>query len=312
MAEGCVAQLHGDMKFDGKPKYQQVEVSISHGIFNKDKRHGISSIATAMGFPVAVKALYIERVWCEKLEQKKPIVEDKQKEIMASGERQPKSRKTEGYFMSTEDKRFDPYENLEVMQLMVDADTKSELWGRVDAKWYSQLFGSIVLVVRPPSEDLTVNQLEALCYYSKKNLIPKMESMLDPEDCLVDSDDDLENHDNLIPPKVKREEFRHEYLLSGKFERFFEKLKQKKLEEGDASWADTVSPRPPRVVEEPAIKKEEEDVVIKMEDITMAETTTEETTTSSGPGLFKFWRPLSVVTVLISSIPNVTSQPSPI
>lgn len=81
--------------------------------------------------------------------------------------------------------------------------------------------------------------------------------------------------------KQRMIEFSQEYLSGEKFDRFFSKLKANKLEEGDESWADDVSPRPQPVVDPATTAKKEEveedikmeDIELKMEDIAMADMT---------------------------------------
>jgi hypothetical protein len=235
----------GEVKNDGKKKFQDVEVSRLHSIFRGGGR--ISSITQKMGFPLLMKASGVDERWQKQWEEKS---------------------------ISDTERGSDPWEHPEVRHLMVITDMESELYGSVDRDSGPSIgpsTGPITpIVVRKDMEDLTANQLEAVVSYSRKNLMPKMREIVEAaEEACYDV------------TKQRMTEFSQEYLSGEKFDRFFSKLKANKLEEGDESWADDVSPRPQPVVDPATTAKKEEveedikmeDIELEMEDIAMADMT---------------------------------------
>jgi hypothetical protein len=120
---------------------------------------------------------------------------------------------------------FDPYENRAVRLLMFNADIEDTLkWGMVDLKWDNGM-DKTALIARKDFKDLTPQQLEALVEFIEREI-----------DLAMISEDG-------IMPRKEREAVVEVYMKSSKFDDFFDKLKVKKLAEGDLSWTEAISPR---------------------------------------------------------------------
>ncbi|KAF8856162.1 hypothetical protein BDZ45DRAFT_727639 [Acephala macrosclerotiorum] len=203
----------GDMIFMKKRRYRNVEVRRDHPIFT-DKQVDVPPIAEHLGFPLLVQELPLDRSWADKI---------------------------------TSDTPFDPYENAELVVLMMDLAVKDPEenygWGLPPVKWYLPRHGSekmedmmsslrleglcadvetkgpiqerTALVVRKDGKDLISEQIEALVEYARK------------VDWLIRDDEMGE-----FCEKEARMALVQEHFLSSEFDDFFDKLKQEKLSEG--------------------------------------------------------------------------------
>jgi hypothetical protein len=94
----------------------------------------------------------------------------------------------------------------------------------VDLKWDNGM-DKTALIARKDFKDLTPQQLEALVEFIEREI-----------DLAMISEDG-------IMPRKEREAVVEVYMKSSKFDDFFDKLKVKKLAEGDLSWTEAISPR---------------------------------------------------------------------
>lgn len=206
----------GEMKFEHKNKYTEVSISRHHPLFSHSD--AVSGISKHLGFPLLVKRLQSNPQW---------------KKLM---ENLPKNSS------------FDPEENPEWLYLVLDVEVESKKWGSWLGHWDMRV-DPTVLVARKDMKDLTIHQVEALVSFSKTVVEWEMDDAARKEaEQGADADDtyysDYEDGDELahIPSQKVRREFLEEYLLSDKFEKFFEEFKQEKLAEGDATWSDAIVP----------------------------------------------------------------------
>jgi hypothetical protein len=238
---------NGDVKYDGKKKYQQVDVKLGHEIFFE--HHGISSITKELGFPLRVLAVPVDEGWRLKWHERR---------------------------LPDKPPYCDPFQHVEVFNLMLEVDMHHETYATADAKWEYLTGSNVFLVMRDNYKDLMANQLEAVISYSAECLKRKLNALNPRESDWFNSagkEDDEYDSDIEMPRKMKlkRVAFQNEYLSGLAFDRFFNKLKVAKMEEeskagGEKTWKFTSSPQPqPATNPETMIKDEE--VVLKMEEI---------------------------------------------
>jgi len=186
---------NGDVKYDGKKKYQQVDVKLGHEIFFE--HHGISSITKELGFPMKLLAVPVDEGWWVKY----PALA---------------IPRDEGWRLKWHERRLpnkppycDPFQHVEVFNLMVEVDMHHETYATADAKWYSLTGSNALLVMRNDYKDLMANQLEAVVSYSAECLTSKLNALNPRESDWFNSageEDDDYDSDNEKPRKMKFEE----------------------------------------------------------------------------------------------------------
>ncbi|KAH8752185.1 hypothetical protein BGZ57DRAFT_724054, partial [Hyaloscypha finlandica] len=197
----------GEMKFEGKKNFTEVTISRYHPIFSHN--NGESGISKHLGFPLLVKLIPPNPTWNEMMTQ------------------------------LPRNKQFSLYENPAAVSLMVDVEVASKNW-KLPPKFWDRGEDSTVLVARKDMKDLTACQVEVLTNYCQHEVSWKMGVVMEKEMCdgvgywKVDE----ETGDINIPTDKTRQKFINDYLLSGKFAKYFEKFKQNKVPKGDATWAD--------------------------------------------------------------------------
>lgn len=123
--------------------------------------------------------------------------------------------------------RFDPCLNREVVFLMRNMDVSSvDGFDTVDAMKWDNGIDYTVLVARKDGKEVTTYQVEALVTYIKDVMMDYI-SREDPHMSGFQYHR-YETHQRLVD----------ELILSGKFKKFFEKLRAEKVKAGDASWAE--------------------------------------------------------------------------
>jgi hypothetical protein len=113
--------------------------------------------------------------------------------------------------------------------------------GRDEGKWETHT-DQPFLVARADKEDITAPQVEALHHYYIEDLCHEFGRHRTKEET-QHSIYDFGPSDELRQSRSYREKFINEYLPSRNFEDRFEKVKQKKLAEGDLSWNDATPPQ---------------------------------------------------------------------
>jgi hypothetical protein len=124
---------------------------------------------------------------------------------------------------------FNTLKNSEPYYLLAETNTNVNIedwgWGHVSGDdWDINKLGS-VLVYQKDGKDITSRQVEVLVYYCQHELLPAMKPLAST---VYDGND--------------RKEFIEENMCRAKFEKFFARYKQNKIEEGDRTWAMEVSP----------------------------------------------------------------------
>ena len=229
----------GEMKFEGKKQFTEVTISRSHPVFSQNS--GVSSISKHLGFPLLVKRIPPNPNWNEKMAQ------------------------------LPRNKKFDPYENLDAVCLMVDVEVASMHWGLAPKIW-DRGEDLTVLVVRKDMKDITACQVEVLSNYCQLEVSWNMAAVMEQEMCGgADGADEVhwvvdeETGEPSIPTDRARAKFIDDYLRSDKFANYFEEFKQNKVSKGDATWADaTLPPKgsvPDKIVE---TKEERHEAMLRM------------------------------------------------
>jgi hypothetical protein len=122
-----------------------------------------------------------------------------------------------------------PYANPFAHALDIIVDPESDRWGCEGFGQYEVL--GRVLVAREDKKSITPRQIEAIISFIQDYVEPKMET----------------ERDNLVEMELgqmlsARKKFVKDNISKDKFEQFFNKLKKGKIEAGDASWKDEISP----------------------------------------------------------------------
>lgn len=128
-----------------------------------------------------------------------------------------------------------PYENKKAVYLNLITDTLSTKFGFVDRDEWDQEVGR-VLVVRKDRKDIAVHLVEAMVYFSRDVIHPlilKHRRVTEESPPTQLSLEELsQGRTQLVQSQICRT----------KFEEFFQRFKQGKVDDGDTSWAEDVSP----------------------------------------------------------------------
>jgi hypothetical protein len=120
--------------------------------------------------------------------------------------------------------------NLEVECLYISVEVCKDTWGIKGLGSPSAIMGRY-LVRREDEEDITPHQVEAIVAFFRTEIYPKMSS----------------ERGRLIgklkeKKREAKEKFLEDYFARAKFEEFFVKYKKGKIEGGDDSWTEEISP----------------------------------------------------------------------
>ena len=122
------------------------------------------------------------------------------------------------------------------LALITEMNIKSKHWGGVNcAKWETGQDQSFI-VAREDKEGITAQQVESLVQYYQEVLSAEIKKMKKGSKAQPGKE--------VRPNQAARKKFVEDYLMPEQFCKFFEELKQKKLLEGDKSWANAVPPLP--------------------------------------------------------------------
>jgi len=130
---------------------------------------------------------------------------------------------------------YNPWENYKAVYLNGVFGLESNCWGFSDMIEYDLRPGSVV-VVRADRKDLCPKQIEALGDFCHFGYLCDARTQFREDLEAMKRDFTSEEMSNL------RAKFLKEHLNQAVFEVFFDKLKRRKIEAGDSSWASAVSP----------------------------------------------------------------------
>jgi len=191
--KGVIIYCLGDRKLLHKNQYMEIKIKSNSAVFNDDP----TTISKHMGLPLITFKLAPAPEW----------------------------RHHSLPFLN-----FNPYQNIEAVNMNRDMDIASYRWGWANPRKWDIRPGS-VLVVRADRKDITSQQVEALALYC-------MEELEDVREEEMESEEEM----TAAQKKTARENFVRDHLSQAKFDPFFERLKAKKVAAGDSDWSGSVSP----------------------------------------------------------------------
>ncbi|KAF7934762.1 uncharacterized protein EAE98_002807 [Botrytis deweyae] len=125
-----------------------------------------------------------------------------------------------------------PHRNEEALFLFLTIDPEDESWGGLSPKdmvrFPLQEIGSFQ-VVRKDKKSITVHQVEVIANYFRRVVYFEMGNL-------------IHRYKDARPPTVEKEKVTKGLLNRDAFEKYFGEFKKAKIEGGDQSWADAISP----------------------------------------------------------------------
>ncbi|KAH9213754.1 hypothetical protein DL95DRAFT_505104 [Leptodontidium sp. 2 PMI_412] len=147
-----------------------------------------------------------------------------------------------------------PFDSAMASILMINANPEesNQGWGWADIKNWDSGTEPTVLVTRSDKKPISARQVEVLIEYIRGVVqwamesdeideeYEKMQEKFDNDEITATEFFEFEENNT---EENRRKRVIEEYMKSDRFEKFIEKFKKEKLEDGDTTWADVVSPR---------------------------------------------------------------------